>query len=310
MINSSADFFIKHFTTYYLYDNIKMQISKGGIIMENIMLSGNSLEEQVFLSNYCLEDYDRPSVTADIVAFSIRTEDGDSYRHNNKSKLSLLLVKRGEYPYKGAWALPGGFLRKDETIEECAFREIKEETNLEPISLMPIGVYSDLNRDPRGRIVSNAYLSIISDCNATISGGTDVEDAKWFDISFVLEDDFYYLELKHNDILLRAKLVSVKTIFKKTEFELVENSELAFDHAQIIASAITLLRNGVKDYETVLDFLPETFTLTFLQNVIETIMDISLTPANFRRKISDYVEETEEYVTGVGHRPAKLFKRK
>ncbi len=267
-------------------------------------------DEQAFLSSYNISEYDRPSVTADIVAFRIRTETGDTYRHNNKSNLSLLLVKRGEHPFKDCWALPGGFLRKDETVEECAFREIKEETNVEPISLMPIGVYSDLNRDPRGRIISNAYLSIISDYDETVLGGTDVIEAKWFDVTFTEVNGQYVLELINKDIVLRALLISVKTIFKKTEFELANTCNLAFDHAQIIATAITLLRNSAKDYENVLDFLPDTFTLTFLQNVIETIMDVSLTPANFRRKIADYVEETEEYVTGAGHRPAKLFRRK
>ena len=140
-------------------------------------------DEQAFLSSYNISEYDRPSVTADIVAFRIRTETGDTYRHNNKSNLSLLLVKRGEHPFKDCWALPGGFLRKDETVEECAFREIKEEANVTPISLMPIGVYSKTNRDPRGRILSNAYLSIISDCNDDVLGGTDAVEAAWLFLS-------------------------------------------------------------------------------------------------------------------------------
>ena len=272
--------------------------------------SSKMSEEQAFLSKYNMADYDRPSVTADIVAFRIRTETGDTYRHNHKSNLSLLLVKRGEHPYKGTWALPGGFLRKNETVEECAFREIKEETNIEPISLMPIGVYSNLDRDPRGRIISNAYLSIISDYREDVLGGTDVEEAEWFDVSFTEVNGQYLLELSNKAVAISALLKSVKTIFKKTEYELVNTCDLAFDHAEIIATAITLLRSSAKDYENVLDFLPDRFTLTTLQSVIETIMNVSLTPANFRRKIADYVEETEEYVTGVGHRPAKLFKRK
>lgn len=279
--------------------------------MKNIRMQSSKMsDEQAFLSSYNISEYDRPSVTADIVAFRIRTETGDTYRHNNKSNLSLLLVKRGEHPFKDCWALPGGFLRKDETVEECAFREIKEETNVTPISLMPIGVYSSPDRDPRGRIISNAYLSIISDCGDDVMCGTDAVDAAWFDVSFLEVNGQYLLELTHEDISLRAVLKGVKTIFKKTEFELLKGCELAFDHTEIIATAITLLRNSVKDYDNVLDFLPETFTLTSLQNVIETIMDVSLTPANFRRKIADYVEDTEEYVTGVGHRPAKLFRRR
>lgn len=277
---------------------------------EKYIQSSEMSDEQVFLSKYNMSDFDRPSVTADIVAFKIRTETGDTYRHNKKSNLSLLLVRRGEHPYKGSWALPGGFLRKDETVEECAFREIKEETNVAPISLMPVGVYSSPDRDPRGRIISNAYISIISDFEDEIAGGTDAQEAAWFDVTFLETNGQYLLELSNGDITLRAVLKYIKTIFKKTEFELLSECDLAFDHAQIIATAITYLRNNSKDYENVLDFLPETFTLTSLQNVIETIMDVTLTPANFRRKISEYVEETDEYVTGAGHRPAKLFRRK
>lgn len=266
--------------------------------------------EEAFLSDYSMSDYDRLSVTADIVALRIRTETGDTYRHNGSSNLSVLLVKRGEYPYKNMWALPGGFLRKDETIEECAFREIKEETNVSPVSLMPIGTFSNINRDPRGRIISNGYLSIISDCDCQVRGGTDATEAAWFDVSFVDSNTGFLLTLTSKDITLSVHLNEVKTIFKKTEYKAVGKTELAFDHGEIIASAITLLRNCSKDYDIVFDFLPERFTLTAFQDVVETIMDITLTAANFRRKVSEYVEETEDYVKGAGHRPAKLYKRK
>lgn len=266
-------------------------------------------KEKAFLLNYKIEDYDRPSITTDIVALKIRSEIGDTYRHNSKSKLSILMVKRGEYPFKDKWALPGGFLRKDETIEECAYREVKEESDINPISLMPIGVFSNPNRDPRGRIISNAFLSII--CNdKKPKGGTDVTEARWFDINFVKEKDFYHLILSNEDVVLKSRLRKIKTIFKKTDYELVEDSDLAFDHAEIIGTAISLLRDNTKDYELIFDFLPNVFTLTELQNVVEVITNTSLTTANFRRKISEYVEETDEFVGGVGHRPAKLYKRK
>lgn len=266
-------------------------------------------EEKAFLSGYNIEEYDRPSVTTDIVAFRIRTEDGDTYRHNSKNNLSVLLVKRGEYPFKDAWALPGGFLRKTETVEECAYREIREETGVLPVSLMPVGVFSQLDRDPRGRIVSNAYLSIISDC-IKLEAGTDAVEARWFNLSFDHEGDIYNLKLSDDDIVISVKLKRLKTIFKKTDFEVMDKDSLAFDHGRIIATAITLLRDSSKDYDLIFDFLPEKFTLTAFQSVVETIMNISLTPANFRRKVSEFVEETDEFVTGAGHRPAKLFRRK
>jgi len=278
-------------------------------MISNKIESQTKYDEEAFLSSYNMDDYDRPSVTTDIVAFKIRSVTGDTYRHNSKSTLSLLLVKRGEHPYKDMWALPGGFLRKDETVEECAYREIKEEANVEPISLMPVGIFSNPSRDPRGRIISSAYLSVI--CEDVIpKGGTDAIDARWFDVLFCEDNGIYTMTLTSDDVVLKSKLKKVKTIFKKTNFEIVEVDDLAFDHAGIIGTAVTLLRDSAKDYDLIFDFLPETFTLTALQDVIETITEVSLTPANFRRKISEFVLETDEYVTGAGHRPAKLFKRK
>ena len=276
---------------------------------EKMNMSSVRADEEAFLSSYSIENYDRPSVTTDIVAFKIRSETGDTYRHNSKSKLSILMVKRGEHPYKDMWALPGGFLKKDETVEECAYREIKEEANVSPVSLMPVGIFSNPNRDPRGRIISNAFLSIICD-DVKPEGGTDAIEARWFDVTFEETEGYFQLVLTSRDITLNSKLKKLNTIFKKTDFDVVEASDLAFDHASIIGTAITLLRDSSKDYDLIFDFLPEAFTLTALQDVVETIMNVALTPANFRRKISDYVEETEEYVTGAGHRPAKLFKRK
>ena len=90
----------------------------------------------------------------------------------------------------------------------------------------------------------------------------------------------------------------------------MDNGQLAFDHASMIAAALSALRAEAKNYETVFDFLPEKFTLTEFQKVQETIMNASILPANFRRMVSGYVEETDEYDRGSGHRPAKLYKRK
>lgn len=267
-------------------------------------------DEEIFLSAYNIEDYDRPSVTTDIVTFGIKSEQEDTYRHNPKSNLSVLLIKRGEHPFMNSWALPGGFLRSDETIEECALREINEETNVAPSALMQFGQFSEIDRDPRGRIISNAFLSVINQDDLRIMSGDDAIDAKWFEVYFdEAEEDKYILKLKNDDVVLSALLQKKASRFGKVEFEILEGETLAFDHAKIIATAITTLRKNAKDLEFIFEFLPEKFTLTAVQNVQEAIMNIPILPANFRRKIADYVEETDEYVTGAGHRPAKLFKR-
>ena len=267
--------------------------------------------EKEFLSNYNLSDYERPSVTADVAAFMVGAGDKTSYRKNPEKKLLLLLIQRGGHPFKGMWALPGGFLQKDETVEECALREISEETNVQPVSLMPVGVFSEPNRDPRGWIISNAYVSVISEEAVRQVGQDDAADAQWFEVSFVGgEDGTYRLTLTYGETVLNAVLAEEKSGFGRTKFRILDSGGLAFDHAAIIAAALSALRNAAKSYDTVFDFLPEKFTLTSLQKVQETIMNVSVLPANFRRMVSGYVEETDEYVRGEGHRPAKLYKRK
>ena len=267
--------------------------------------------EKEFLEGYRIDEYERPSVTADIVAFMIRTEESGNYRQDSGSKLSLLLVKRGGHPFKDHWALPGGFLQPGETIEECALREVREETNVLPVSLMPVAVFSEPGRDPRGWIISHAFASVISEESVKQAGGDDATDAQWFDVSFDrTADGSYRLALQYGGVTLNASLTEEETRFGKTSFRIRESGGLAFDHARIIATALTALRSDAKSFETIFDFLPETFTLTALQKVQETIMNITVLPANFRRKIADYVVETGEYTQGAGHRPARLYRRK
>ena len=268
-------------------------------------------DEQSFLQDYRLSDYERPSVTADVVLFKLRKEENNNYRQDSAAKLSLLLIRRGAHPFKDHWALPGGFLSPDETIEECALREIEEETSVVPVSLMSVGMFSDPGRDPRGWIISNAFVSVIGSTEETQRSGEDAADAQWFDISFDRRDDgTYLLTLRHEDVCINAVLTEEKTRFGMTSFRIEDGGSLAFDHAKIIARALTALRSSAKDFEMIFDFLPEKFTLTQLQNVQETVMNVSVLSANFRRKVANLVQETDEYTEGAGHRPAKLYRRK
>ena len=268
-------------------------------------------EEELFLSSYNINNYDRPSIAADIVVLSTYGKKSESHRKDSEPMLSILLIKRGEHPYKNSWALPGGFLRADETIEECAYREIAEESGLIPVSLMPVGVFSKPDRDPRGRVVSIAFVSVISEDNVKVSGGYDAIDAKWFDVSFKFEEDkIFKLELTCGDEKIYAELKENETRFGSTDFEIISDTALAFDHAKIIATALSSLRSKAENLSVAFDFLPERFTLAALQRVQETLLGVSLLTANFRRKIAGFVEETDEYTEGVGHRPARLYKRK
>ena len=194
--------------------------------------------------------------------------------------------------------------------------EITEETNVTPVTLLPIGVFSEPGRDPRGWIISNAFFSVITEESVKQVGGDDAADAQWFDVFFEQENNGdYHLSLSlwgstgSESVKLDSILKKERTKFGKNTFMIKESGGLAFDHAGIIAAAVSLLRNYAQDFNTIFDFLPEKFTLNEVQKVQETILNTTILPANFRRKINDYVIETDEYTQGAGHRPARLYHR-
>lgn len=252
-----------------------------------------------------------PAVTTDIAVFRLMREETDNYRKDAQPSLQLLLIKRGIPPYQGMWALPGGFLREDETIKDCAYREIEEETGVTPMAMIPIDVFSRLDRDPRGRSISHAYAAVVAEEEAPPHSGADAEKACWFNIRLSqLQYDEYALELSRDSTQLSARLLLRETHFGRRSFDVLENSGLAFDHAAIIASALSTLREIAQYPEALLDLVPEPFTLAALQRVQETVTGSSTGAANFRRKIADYVQEIDACTAGAGHRPARLYCRK
>ncbi|MBO5435293.1 NUDIX hydrolase [bacterium] len=263
--------------------------------------------EKTYLNNYDISNYDRPSVTVDVAAFAIQSEKGESHRHDSEPTLSLLLIKRDDYPFKHKWALPGGFLQKYEHVRNCALRNVFSKTSVQPTAMMPIGTFCNPGRDPRGWIISNAYVSILNELPEAS------ESADWFNISYENSNSnnrlTVHLTNDETDICITANAVETK--FGITSYE-IENylEELAFDHAEIIIAAIEQLRRIANNFEMIFDFLPETFTIANIQRITEAITGEKQVPANFRRKITPYVTETDDYSTGAGHRPAKLFKRK
>lgn len=268
------------------------------------------LTEKQYLSSYDITQYERPSVAADIALFTMRTTEEDSYRHEPENHLSLLLIRRGEHPYKGCWALPGGFLRKGESIDECAAREISQEAGVSPTALMAVDVFSEPDRDPRGWIISHSFLSIAATGAVEVSGGDDAAEACWFDVEVAYPaENALTLTLRSGETELTAALQRRSGKFGKPHYEITDGGGLAFDHAAIIASALNSLKGCAKEFALIFDFLPEKFTLTELQRVQETVLNETVLPANFRRKVAPYVTETDEYTSGAGHRPAKLFKR-
>lgn len=283
------------------------------------------ISENDFIKSYQLSDYERPSLAADMVVFTIKSEGTNNYRKLSQKELAVLLVKRGEFPFKDHWALPGGFVQKGETVEATAYRELKEEAGVSDICLSQLHTFSDLNRDPRGWIISCSFMALAEEEKFRLKAGTDAIDADWFYVTFVPVSSETELNSKGRIVKSRYRLIltgkeaELKALIEiqvhysnkklKTEYIILESENIAFDHAKIVAYAIQSLRNNLNHSMLAFELLPEYFTLTDLQTVYEKILGTELLAANFRRKIADYVIETDEKVEGAGHRPSKLFKR-
>ena len=235
--------------------------------------ASGSGDEASFLAKYRLEDYARPSVAADIVALTLRSEPTGNWRAPERRRAAVLLVRRGRHPFKGSWALPGGFLQPDESLEECARRELREETGLEARALVPLAPRSAPGRDPRGWILSCPFLCVVTAGAEGVRGGDDAAAAEWRP----LEEP---------------------------------SRRLAFDHDEILAGALARLRESDAARDLAFAFVPKSFTLAELRSVFLAFGLSADDPANFRRKIRPFVEPAGGVRGGAGHRPAALYRRK
>lgn len=199
-------------------------------------------------------------VTVDIVIFTIA-----------EVTLKVLLVKRGVPPFEGHFALPGGFVRPDESLEEAAKRELYEETGVRNVFLEQLFTFGDPARDPRGHVITVSYFALIASNKLLLIPGADAAEAQWFAIQML--------------------------------------PTLAFDHKRILDYAVERLRNKL-EYTTVgFQLLPEKFTLSELQSVYEAILQKRLDKRNFRRKLSllGVVKPLKEW-RHTGRKPAQLFR--
>ena len=199
-------------------------------------------------------------MTVDIVIFTLR-----------EGSLQVLLVKRGVPPFEGQYAIPGGFIRGDESLEEAALRELHEETGVRNVFLEQLYTFGDPKRDPRGRMITVAYYALIASDKLSLVAGADAAEAQWFPASSV--------------------------------------PPLAFDHKSILDYALERLRNKL-EYTTVgFQLLPEKFTLGELQAVYEVILGRPLDKRNFRRKLAllGILKPLREWQR-TGRKPAQLFR--
>ena len=215
-------------------------------------------------------NYDHPFVCTDAVVFTIKTQKPDNYRKLPETSLRVLLYKRESEPYQSKWCLPGGFLNIDELPEDNIRRKLSIKTDVNKCWLEQLYTVCNLNRDPRARVISIAYLGLMNETESI----KYESKAYWFDVNKISESD------------------------------------LGFDHYSIIKIALERLQSKILYTNIIFNILPEEFTLTQLQNVYETILGKKDQAANFRRKIIDVVQETDKYTSDKGHRPAKLYTKK
>lgn len=190
------------------------------------------------------------------------------YRDKN---LQILLIKRGIEPYKGHWALPGGFVLADESLEEAAKRELREETGMTDVFMEQLYSFGQVDRDPRYRVVSVVYYALIP-LIGTPKGASDAASASWVPFD--------------------------------------EVPSLAFDHADIVDMALNRVRGKVRYQPVGFELLPEKFTLSQLQRLYETLLGRPIDKRNFRKKLTklDILICTDEQETDVSHRAAYYWK--
>ena len=265
--------------------------------------------EEEFLKNYNKNDFDLLSVTTDILVLSISNEENENYRKTTKKHMSVLLVKRDNYPYKDKWCLPGGFVGIDEDLEDSPKRILKKETNLEDIYLEQLYTFGSVKRDPRMRVLSTAYMALV---DKNLLNNNLAPDASWFNIKYFADNDSVLVLLDNGNEQLKFKLK--KVLREKTSasysYIIEENNDVAFDHALIIYTGIERLKNKISYTDIAFNLMPEYFTLGDLQQVYEVILNKELLDPAFRRIIANKVVKTEKVKKGEGHRPSVLFKYK
>jgi len=205
--------------------------------------------------------YPRAALTVDCVVFGY-----------DEGELKALLIERALDPFKGRWALPGGFVRVDETLDDAARRELREEAGLKDIFLEQLYTFGTVDRDPRERVVSVAYYALVKLSDHRAKAATDAANAEWFPISRV--------------------------------------PKLAFDHAEILAAALARLKGKVRYQPIGFELLPPKFTLSQLQSLYEAVLETDLDKRNFRKKVLSFgllVPLKESQMAG-RHRPAQLFR--
>jgi 8-oxo-dGTP diphosphatase len=210
-------------------------------------------------------DWPRPAVTVDVVLFTVAGT-------LQQLRLRVLLIQRDAEPYRGKWALPGGFVHADEDLPEAAARELAEETGIREVYLEQVGAVGTPGRDPRGHTVTVVWVGLVPGDRCELRASGDAAVARWFDVS--------------------------------------DLPKLAFDHAELLSMALEHLRRRIAEAPVCFELLPVEFTLSELQALVEAILGRPVDRRNFRRKVHELglVEEASGVRKEGAHRPAQLYR--
>lgn len=280
----------------------------------------NEVTEEEFLKNYKPYNYERPSLTVDMILFTLDDEEEKDLKKVPEKVLKVLLIKRKNHPFKSCWAIPGGFIDINENIEDAVYRELKEETNIDNVYLEQLYTWGDVNRDPRMRVVSTSYMALVNKENINVKAGDDAADAAWFTIKkkIIKTEDTkiisqIILENATEDIKIVYEItenIEIKGYNKNSKFEikLIEGDRgLAFDHVKILNYSLERMRNKVQYTTIAFSLLPKEFTLMELQQVYELLLGRTLVKQNFRRWISPMVSKTDKVKSNRAYRPSSLY---
>lgn len=248
---------------------------------------------------------DTIALTVDTLIFSVSSTAAADTRKLSDKHLSILLVKRQKAPFEGQWCVPGGFVRGDETLEDAAERVLTKETNLANIYKEQLQVFSNVGRDPRARIISVAFLSLVD--RSRISDALS-DEAAWFRVNLEEHGRRTKLHLINDTDDITCELTRTHDVATGTwRYEARGDQPLAFDHSQMIMAGLESLRRRVSSTNIVFNMMPEEFTLGELQQVYEAILGRTLWVPAFRRTIADTVAKTGHMTSTGGHRPSALY---
>lgn len=287
-----------------------------------------NLSERDFIEQYRKTEkdkYEKPSVTTDMAIFTVATEEATDKRKKAEKELQLLLIRRGGHPYKGDWALAGGFMGIDEDLDTAVQRELKEETGVDGVYAEQLYTWSAVDRDPRMRIVSVSYLALVDQEKLPpLQAGDDAEDVRWFTVRDQIVDSHdeldgeimrrtekIKLELLSGTVTVSAiveKVTETDQANTKTTTTIIERKGIAFDHAEIILYSLERLRGKVNYTNIAFNLVGEEFTLPDLQQVYEVILGRELNKVQFRRHVEDMVVDTGKEIKTGAYRPSKLYR--